>query len=380
MSSIVIKGSSLTPRERLERVFNCQEPDRVPIEMSIVAEAARDPRSARLRELTAQHAAKLRGWGPNWGFFCLPYTHETREIENKPGEYKRIQRTYHTPAGDFYAITKHPVSTIDYAWEKHYLSDPDDLRRLMNAPYKLLECDTSAFHRGREQLGDDGILMVGIPHPFGQLTRSTLRQDFYAWLILERTLIHDLLNVLVNRVLNQLEYLLPKLRAKYFSQCGMEMALTPWMSHAMFDEYIVPHDSKIYQIIHKYDGKTRIHCHGNAMEYLEKFVEIGIDAIEPCEPPPQADVVLKEAKRRVGDRMLLCGNIPSPQFTFMQPDETEEYVKQTIRDGAPGGGFILRTTGGDAGTWTARNLGHVLANAERLIEAGFKYGQYPISI
>jgi len=348
--------------------------------MNIVAEAASDARSTKVRELIAQHAAKLRGWGPNWGFFCLPYTHETVEMEDKPGEYKRIQRIYHTPAGDFYAITKHPVSTIDYAWEKHYLSDPDDLRRLMNAQYKLLECDTGAFHRARKQLGDDGILMVNISHPFGQLTRSTLRQDFYAWLILERTLMHDLLDVLVNRVLNQLEYLLPKLQARYFSQCGMEMALTPWMSHVMFDEYIVPYDSKIYQMIHKYGGKTRIHCHGNAMEYLEKFVEIGIDAIEPCEPPPQADVVLNKAKRRVGDRMLLCGNIPSPQFSFMEPDETEEYVRQTLRDGAPGGGFILRTTGGDAGTWTARNLGRVLANCERLIETGLKYGRYPISI
>ncbi len=368
----------MTPRERLERVWNCQEPDRVPIEMNIVAEASRDPRSARLRELITRYVDPLRGWGPNWGYFCLPYSSETKEIENRPGEYQRVQHVYHTPAGDFVAITKHPVSTIDYAWEKNYISTPDDLRRLRDAPYQLMESDIDACHRARKQLGDDGLLMVSVPHPFGTLTRNTLRQDFYAWLILERTLIHDVLDVLVNRVVNQLEYLLSNSVGMYFSQCGMEMALTPWMSHDMFEEYIVPYDSKIYGTIHKYGGKTRIHCHGNAMEYLERFVEIGIDAIEPCEPPPQADVVLKEAKKRVGDHMLLCGNIPSPQFQFMTPDETEEYVKQTISDGAPGGGFILRTTGGDAGTWTAPDLPHVLANAERMIEAGLKYGRYPL--
>ena len=186
--------------------------------------------------------------------------------------------------------------------------------------------------------------------------------------------------MLINRLIARLKPLLEAGVGPYFSQSGMEMALDPWMSREMFEDYIVPYDSKVYGLIHRYGGKTRIHCHGKAMRYLEQFVEIGIDGIEPCEPPPQADVVLREAKQLVGDRMLLCGNIPSPQFQFLHPDETEELVKQAIRDGAPGGGFILRTTGGEAGTWPGVNLDRVLANAERMIEAGVRYGQYPLNV
>jgi uroporphyrinogen-III decarboxylase len=118
------------------------------------------------------------------------------------------------------------------------------------------------------------------------------------------------------------------------------------------------------------------------MKYLERFLDSGINGIEPCEPPPQGDVVLKGAKQRVGDRMLLCGNIPSQNFRFTDLDHTEELVKQAIRDGAPGGGFILRTTGGSAGTWMVPelDLDRQLAHCQRLIEAGLKYGKYPINI
>ena len=370
----------MTRRERLERVFNCQEPDRVPIEMAITADAQKDPRSERLRGLIAQHADNFSGWSPTWGFLLMPSTSGAAEVENRPGEYRRVQHTHHTPAGDFTAIHWHPTSIADYHWEKHCLSSPDDLRRLRDVEFEPPKDDPSGFHETVKRVGDDSLVLAGVPHPFGTLARSALRQDFYAWLHLERDLIHDVLDVLVKRVTDRLRPLLEAGVGPYFAQGGMELALDPWMSREMFEEYIVPYDSRIYGLIHEYGGKTRIHCHGNAMQYLERFVEIGIDGIEPCEPPPQGDVVLTEAKRLVGDRMLLCGNIPSPQFQFMDPDETEELVKQAIRDGGPGGGFILRTTGGEAGTWPCVNLDRVLANAERMIEVGVRYGAYPLEL
>ena len=74
--------------------------------------------------------------------------------------------------------------------------------------------------------------------------------------------------------------------------------------------------------------------------------------------------------------MLLCGNITSPQFQTMEPDEVEAQVRRACEDAKAGGGFILRTTGGDGGTWGSRDLGRVLRNCERMIEAGVKYGAY----
>lgn len=369
---------ALSPRERLETAWSFREPDRVPIELGLWPAVAQDPRSARARALIATYCDRFASWSPGWGFLGLPVREETQVVEETPGQGVRQRHVRHTPAGDFEAITWHPVSTEDYAWERQYLRTPEDLRRLLEYRHGLPEAAPAGFFAARERVGDQALLVVSIPHPFGILTRASRREDFFSWLLLERTLLHDLLGKLVQRVLDRLDPLLAAGIGPYFFQSGMELALPPWMSPRLFEEYIVPYDSRIYGLLHRYGGKTRIHCHGNAMRYLERFVEIGIDGIEPCEPPPQADVVLAEAKRLVGDRMLLCGNIPSPQFQFLHPDETEELVKQAIRDAAPGGGFILRTTGGEAGTFGGGNTERVLANVERMIEVGVRYGRYPI--
>jgi len=368
----------MTSRERWECVFAGRIPDRVPIELYLNPHAAKDPRTARLRELIQAHTDPIAGWSPGWKWLGIDASYEEEEIERAPGRYFRLRRVYHTPVGDFEAITYHPIHELqdDYHWEKHYVSTPDDLRRLLEAPRPFSEPDVKSFFELRERMGDSALLTCSVPHPFGQLCRVTLREDWYAWLILERRLVHELLSVMVDQVVQMLECLVANGVGPYFVQSGMEMAIDPWMSRDMFEEYIVPHDSRIYDVIRKSDGKIRIHCHGNAMEYLERFHEMGIDAIEPCEPPPQADVVLAEAKRRVGDPMVLCGNIVSQLFHMTHPDETEQRVRQALRDGMPGGRFALRTTGGQAGTGNLNLLDKIIPHCERMIETGVKYGRY----
>lgn len=376
-------ADEMTSRERLETAWNFQEPDRVPIEMNIAPSAQQDTRAAELVALIEQYVDHFGGWGLPNGYFGLDCKHEVEVVEEKPGEYTRHRRTYHTPVGDFSAITYQPTSTRDpndYAWETHYLSSPDDLRAIIEAPWEPLPFDPEGYTRAVEGFGDRGIVLVNFPQPFGTFVRSTLRADGYSWLITERDLVHDLLDCFTDRILVQLERLFDHVEPKYFSQCGMEMALKPWLSRDMFEEYITSTDGRLYKLIHDHGGKIRIHCHGHVMEYFERLSEIGIDGVEPCEGPPHADVDLAEAKRRVGDRMLLCGNIPSPQFEFIGPDDVEEMVKAAIRDAAAGGGFVLRCTGGHAGTGGACNQERAYANCTRMIEAGVKYGRYPIAI
>jgi hypothetical protein len=74
---------------------------------------------------------------------------------------------------------------------------------------------------------------------------------------------------------------------------------------------------------------------------------MGLDALDPLEPPPFGDNDLARAKRQVGRRMLLCGNIPSQAFYLdsFKVDDVRDLVRRAIDAGAPGGGFTLRTTG-----------------------------------
>ncbi len=71
---------------------------------------------------------------------------------------------------------------------------------------------------------------------------------------------------------------------------------------------------------------------------------MGIDSLEPLEPPPYGDNDLAAAKCAVGERMLLSGNIVAQDFLFAEDDEIEDAVRKAVRAGRPGGGFTLRCT------------------------------------
>ena len=79
--------------------------------------------------------------------------------------------------------------------------------------------------------------------------------------------------------------------------------------------------------------------------------------------------------------MLLSGNVPSQNFLSMSRQEVEEWVRNAIADAAPGGGFTLRTTGGHAGVdpyLDRAMLKKIIENVDAYIQAGLKYGHYPI--
>jgi len=101
------------------------------------------------------------------------------------------------------------------------------------------------------------------------------------------------------------------------------------------------------------------------------------------EPPPAANCDLAEAKRIVGDRMLLSGNIVSQQFYSSTPEQVRVEVREAIRDAAPGGGFSLKSTGGmcvGAIAMTDEQAESEIACYEAYILAGLEFGDYPIRL
>jgi uroporphyrinogen-III decarboxylase len=206
-------------------------------------------------------------------------------------------------------------------------------------------------------------------------------EDVYIWFIEHRQLMHRFLETTNEYVARVVSELVRGGIGPYFTVTAHEMLIPPWAGMKFFDEFVFPYDKHVNDVIRGNGGKLRIHCHGNAMKYLERFAEMGVDGIEPLEGPPMGDVDLAEAKRRVGDRMLLSGNVPSPYFPFWDRTQVEESVRDAIRAAAPGGGFTLRTTGATAGTNAFRSgeqLDRIIGNCEAYVLAGLEYGSYPI--
>lgn len=369
-------------RTRLETAFAFREPDRVPIELVIDPRCHALPEAARLVEFIETEADNLVGCGSvDWGFFGLPGEYREEIIEDRPGEYWRMRRTWDTSAGEFYAITRHNyphLDSPDFHWERRFIETFDDMTRLAFADRSATPSfDAEAWHE--RAAAARGLPIMGLLHPLGALVRQANMVESYGWLLTEPETMHAFLASANAQVVRVIEEIGRSGAAPLFCIYAHEMFVPPWMGRRLFDEWIFTYDKVVNDAIHRIGGRLRSHCHGNCMTLLERMAEMGVDAIEPLEPPPFGDIDLAVAKRRVGDRMVLSGNIPSQDFVFTTPEETRQRVKQAIAAAAPGGGFTLRTTGGHAGVdadLESEVLRRVIANVEAYIEAGLEYGEY----
>jgi uroporphyrinogen-III decarboxylase len=150
-----------------------------------------------------------------------------------------------------------------------------------------------------------------------------------------------MLEVSFERFMDQLNYLPTNGVGPVYYINGPEYAMPPLMSPCDFEEFVMRYDRAMVSKIHEHGKLAHIHCHGRLERCLERFAAIGTDGLNPLEPPPLGDVDLRDAKRRIGERVCLVGNIQYEDLASSSVEGVEALVKQAISQGAPGGGFIL---------------------------------------
>jgi len=117
-----------------------------------------------------------------------------------------------------------------------------------------------------------------------------------------------------------------------------------FISPSFYREFVLPYESQIARAVRA--GGTHVYTHtcGAINDRLEMMVEAGISGIECLDPPPLGDVRLDEAKRRIGHRVFIKGNIDPVNVLLLG---TQEAVRKDaaakIEVGRPGGGYILST-------------------------------------
>ncbi|MBU4175095.1 MAG: hypothetical protein KKB90_03645 [Actinobacteria bacterium] len=145
----------------------------------------------------------------------------------------------------------------------------------------------------------------------------------------------------------------------------------PMLSPAMLEDLFGDGYRRIAEAAHNGGCRILFHTCGNVLDLLPMIADWGYDGVQALEPT--AGVTLAEARRRIGDRLCLVGNV---DITHTLVDATREEVfdevRGCIRDGAPGGGYIVSATN----THSALNA----RNLRLMVEATEEYGRYPIDI
>lgn len=331
----------MNTEQRVLAALRRQPVDRVPVFIYLNPYVddgfARDRSYDELMAATRDYADVIYDWYYPVGMFC---TAAQLSVETRERSHGVTEQIVHTPRG---AVTFQ--SAADWRGGgtlKHWIETEEDARRFLSIPYVAPRRDLAPFLENRRRFRDCAIAQVTFPDPIC-VVGGLVRPDVLAlWTLEARDLILELLHAVSHRIAAMLRYCLEGGVGPLYYFNGPEYALPPLMAPRDFDEFVVAFDHPLVALVHACPGLGVImHSHGRVNAFLERFVDIGADGLNVLEPPPLGDTRLADAKRRVGDRLCLIGNIQYDDIARGTPDTVERLVREAIQDGAPGGGFIL---------------------------------------
>ena len=153
--------------------------------------------------------------------------------------------------------------------------------------------------------------------------------------------------------------------------CGDDLAYKTglMMLRKDFERFLLPYYKKMIDEVHNKETYFIKHTDGRIWEILDLLIDAGIDAINPLEPV--AGMNIGEVKKKYGDKVCLIGNIDCGDLLSRKsPCETQEVVKQTIKEAASDGGYIISSS-------NAIHASVKPENYKAMIEAAKRYGKYP---
>ncbi len=370
----------MTPRERFMKAFYLEEPDTVPVTFAYV-----DPYSElnderrqlgyhRFHELVRTQTDVIFPRGPSAPGIFYSRTDKARvesETVQKGRECYRCDTLY-TPEGTLQARRK-SERDINTTWTyEGYIKSKEDVDKILSIPYEPLEVDITPVEEAQKMLGDRGVVATGIADPICCCADLFTLRDYALTASHKPRLMRKLLKFFGSRVLEYTRQASEQSSGVFYRIVGPEYVTPPILPPSLFDEYVVPYDRRMVQIVKKNDNIAVIHCHGKLRSVMSGMRSINPHVLEPIEPPPKGDIPLSDVKKRIGDRTCLMGHVQYNDLEFDPPANIRKKVRLAIEQGSPGGGYILFPTAEPI----ARISDRLLTNMREYVSAGRDYGRY----
>ncbi len=172
--------------------------------------------------------------------------------------------------------------------------------------------------------------------------------------------------MMVNSALTRAEKL--KKRLDGFALCCDYCLNTgPFLSPAMFSEFIAPYLAKLIKGYRDMGFYTIKHTDGNIMPILDQLVQTNPHALHSIDP--QAGVDIKEVKKLAGDKVCLIGNVNCGLLQTGTEEQVIESARYALQWGMPGYGYIFSTS-------NCIYTGMPLARYKLMLDVWKQYGNY----
>lgn len=114
------------------------------------------------------------------------------------------------------------------------------------------------------------------------------------------------------------------------------------VSSEYFMEHVFPYEKRLIEAIHEQGAFTVYHNCGCARAFYGCYRALGMTVWETVAEAPQGDNDLAEAKREMGDRVCLLGNLDQLRFLkTASPQEVAAKAREVVRVGKPGGRYLF---------------------------------------
>ncbi|HUT45763.1 MAG TPA: uroporphyrinogen decarboxylase family protein [Sedimentisphaerales bacterium] len=191
-----------------------------------------------------------------------------------------------------------------------------------------------------QQLAPEVSIHAEVFSPFTHLMELFGYEQALLALVDAPQICHELLGVLTQNVLVQIEL---------YAGCQPDAILVSsafagagFISRRMYREFVIPYEDRVFRAIRGYGLKSYVHTCGAIGDRLDLMSKTAVDGIDTLDPPPLGTVYLEDAKSKYGERFFFKGNLDAVNEMLSADDQTfEKAVKERIRIGKPGSGYIL---------------------------------------
>ena len=382
--------AEMKPRERVLTALKHQEPDRVPLDLgqaagdgitahaygNLIHHLGLKKRSYRINNKMAQTVFVdediLKRFRVDFRRVDLSSPDNWQDVSVGEDGYRDEWGVVRTrpKGGYYYDLSESPIKEDSIsALERHLWPNPDDPGR-----YRGLRARARKLHQETDyaivlQVNCSFFLRCAELRGWENFYMDLVRNPKFACALMDRYL--DIRLRIAERALQEVE---DNIDIAMVSTDDLGMNDRTLISPKMYRALIKPRQNRTFAFFkEKTQAKRFYHCDGAIYPFIEDFIEIGVEALNPLQVSAAGMDNTKKLKKNFGNRISFWGAIDThhilPQGT---QQEIYEEVQRRISDLGPGGGYVI---------CPVHNIQPEVPpeNVVAMFDAAHELGQYPLS-